>query len=292
MTASRRSTTARRCRSRRSATSRSAARCSTAGACGSSAACSSVAARVLPRSARARPAPARASPARLGWVLSFAAPFALAGLFAIFLGRHGPPADAAGGPGDLAPARARRHRRRRAGQHRAAVRPRLGPAAAVRRRRAPGATPRADRRRRALLAIASVLAFIVWLGNPYTALLVISRARLAGRADAGAGPDAAVGARRDGGLDRSRRRRAAVICRGPPASPFGLAWTLGPARRRRRPAVGGVLIASAAAGCLVASGGAAGRARADRTPARGHRRGPARLRRARLPGGTHSALRR
>ena len=188
------------------------------------------------------------------WVLSLAVPFALAGLFTIFLGLTAllPTAPAVpvtsaqlgvGGTGAAALVSIALLFVL-AWALRAAVRERTG---AARPAEPVGGAA-------ALLAIGSVLAFVVWLGNPYTALLVIvplhvwlvaltreaGRSRLAGAAVlilSLAVPLAAV----------------ALICAGLGISPFGLLWTMVLLAAGGGLSLGGLLIAAVAAACVLAA---------------------------------------
>ena len=232
--------------------------------------------------ARARRRKAPVAPA-IGWVLSFAAPFLLAGLFAIFLG--------AGGLLPATPAAPVTSAQLPPGAAGVAALVSVGLLfvlawvlrAAVR-RRPRGA--RADRRPpRRCWRPAALLAFLVWLANPYTALLLIvplhvwlvalTRERpappvsggRAGRLAGRAGRGARARLRRRW---RSRRRRARLDARA--------------ADRRRRPvARRAAARARVAAGCAVAAGDAAARARAR--PRAGARRcAAARAAQLRRPG--------
>jgi hypothetical protein len=198
----------------------------------------------------------RAEVARhLAWVLSFAAPFALTGIFAIFLSATA-----------LLPATP-------AAPVTSAEIPIGGTGAAalisvsllfilawvlrtaVRRRRDPGPElPEPLGGGTAILLIVTAVAFLVWLANPYTALLVIVPAHVW-----------LVMLTRD----RGRTPRSglvavlvsvaptvaalAIVSAGLHISPLGLAWTVLLLVAGGGLPFGGVLLASAALGCLVAS---------------------------------------
>jgi hypothetical protein len=226
----------------------------------------------------------------LGWVLSLAVPFLLAGLFAIFLGAGG-----------LLPARpATPVSTAQLPPGGAGVAALVSVAlvfvlswvlrAAVRRRR-PGREPIGSTA--ALLAIGCMIAFLLWLANPYTALLLIvplhvwlialtrdqARTPLLGLIALVASlalPLAAL----------------ALVCRGAQISPAGFPWTLLLLVAGGGLPFAGLLLGAVTCGCAV---GAGALLLAPATPAPEPAPGP------RLPlgyagpgslGGTQSALRR
>jgi hypothetical protein len=207
---------------------------------------------LLARARRRRALVAR----HLGWVLSFAAPFLLAGIFAIFLGATGLLPDTPAAPVTSAEIPI--------GGSGAAALVSLTLLFALawvlrtlvrRRRRDPDAAlPEPLGGATALLLIATLVAFLVWLVNPYTALLVIVPAHVW----------LVVLTRERGRTPRSglvamlvsiapTAAALAIVAAGLHASPVGLAWTLVLLVAGGGLPFGGLLLASAALGCLVAS---------------------------------------
>ena len=208
---------------------------------------------VLARSRRRRTPVLRC----VAWVLSFATPFALAGLFALFLGAAGlfratpatvvTPAElpvGAAGTGVLFSVillfvlawGLRAYARRRTGGHGSGPPPPLGAGAA-------------------LLATTTVVAFLIWIVNPYTSLLVVLPAHawlVALTREQGCRPAAGLAV-----LALSLAPLAAAVallCSGLGVSPFGLLWTLVVLVGSSGLSLGGLLLAALAAGCGVAAG--------------------------------------
>jgi hypothetical protein len=208
---------------------------------------------VLARSRRRRTPVLRS----VGWVLSFATPFVLAGLFTVFLGAAGllratpatvvTPAELPVGAAGTAVLFSvillfvlawglRAYARRRAGGHESGPPPPIGAVAA-------------------LLVTTTLVAFLIWLVNPYASLLVVLPAHawlVALTRDEGCRPAAALAV-----LALSLAPVAAAIallCTGLGVSPFGLLWTLVVLVGSSGLSLGTLLLASLAAGCAVAAG--------------------------------------
>ncbi len=210
---------------------------------------------VLARSRRRRTPVLRS----VAWVLSFATPFALAGLFALFLGAAGllratpatlvTPAELPVGAAGTAVLFSvillfvlawglRAYARRRTGGQGSGPPPPLGAGAA-------------------LLATTTAVAFLIWLVNPYASLLLVLPAHAWLVA-----------------LTREEQRSRAIgllvivlslaplaaaialLCAGLGVSPFGLLWTLVVFAGSSGVSIVGLLLASLAAGCAVAAAAA------------------------------------
>lgn len=208
---------------------------------------------VLARSRRRRTPVLRS----VAWVLSFATPFVLAGLFTLFLGAAGllratpaavvTPAELPVGAGGTAVLFSvillfvlawglRAYARRRKGGHESGPPPPIGAVAA-------------------LLATTSVVAFLIWLVNPYASLLLVLPAHVwlvALTREEGSRPATGLAI-----LALSLAPAAAAVallCTGLGVSPFGLLWTLVVLVGSSGLSLGGLLLAALATGCAVAAG--------------------------------------
>ena len=208
---------------------------------------------VLARSRRRRTPVLRS----VAWVLSFATPFVLAGLFTLFLGAAGllratpatvvTPAELPVGTAGTAVLFSvillfvlawglRGYARRRAGGHESGPPPPIGAVAA-------------------LLATTTVVAFLIWLANPYASLLVVLPAHawlVALTREEGRRPATGLAV-----LALSLAPPAAAVallCTGLGVSPFGLLWTVIVFVGSSGLSLGGLLLAALAAGCAVAAG--------------------------------------
>ena len=208
---------------------------------------------VLARSRRRRTPVLRS----VGWVLSFATPFVLAGLFTVFLGAAGllratpasvvTPAELPVGTAGTAVLFSvillfvlawglRGYARRRAGGHESGPPPPIGAVAA-------------------LLATTTVVAFLIWLANPYASLLVVLPAHVwlvALTREEGCRPAAGLAVL---ALSLAPLVAAvALLCTGLGVSPFGLLWTMIVFVGSSGLSLIELLLAALAAGCAVAAG--------------------------------------
>ena len=210
---------------------------------------------VLARSRRRRTPVLRS----VAWVLSFATPFALAGLFALFLGAAGllratpatvvTPAELPVGAAGTAVLFSvillfvlawglRAYARRRTGGRKSGPPPPLGAGAA-------------------LLATTTAVAFLIWLANPYASLLLVLPAHawlVALTREERRGPAVGVLV-----IALSLAPLAAAItllCAGVGVSPFGLVWTMVVFIGSSHVSFVDLLLASLAGGCAVAAAAA------------------------------------